>query len=410
MTSPDTGSNRLPLAAIFVLFVVDAMGVGLMFPVMPDLIREVTGENLSNAALWGGVMATSFALMQFLFAPTIGALSDRWGRRPVLLISLFIMFADYVVMALTASIWMLLVLRMISGLTAANFSVGNAYIADITPPEKRAASFGLFGAGFGIGFVIGPMLGGVLAEYGTRAPFIAAAALTLANLLFVAFVLPETVKNTSRRLPSLSEINPLGAFLRLIRVRSLRILLIVVLMNEIAIIVYPSIWSFFTQELFQWSTTQIGVSLSVFGICMAIVQAGVIRIYLKYLGERGTLILGLVLNITVFTVMTFLTSATVAMLLIPLSALGAVVLPPIKSMMSRQTPDNMQGELLGVVSSTASIGAIFGPLIATVSFRMFTGEDAPVYLPGIPFGIAALLLLLSLIMVLLVLKNDAKER
>lgn len=407
MATSDQGSNRLPLIAIFLLFVVDAIGVGLMFPVMPDLIREITGDTLSDAALWGGVMATSFAAMQFLFSPTIGALSDRWGRRPVLLISLFIMFIDYIVMALTHSIWMLVFLRLVSGLTAANFSVGNAYLADITPPEKRAASFGLFGAGFGIGFVAGPILGGMLAEYGSRTPFYAAALLSFANFLFVAFVLPETVKNITCKLPTLAEINPLGAFQRMLKLPSLRILLIIVLLNEIAVVVYPSIWSFFTMEVFGWTPGQVGLSLSFYGISMAIVQAIVIRIYLRYLGELGTLLIGLALNIIVFGIMLFLTNATIAMALIPLSALGAVILPPVKSMMSRKMPANVQGELLGVVSSTASIGAIFGPLIATYSFRMFSGDDAPVYLPGVPFGIGAVLLMISLALAVMYLRNDA---
>lgn len=397
-------SNRLPLAAIFLLFVIDAMGIGLMMPVMPDLIREITGETLSSAAIWGGVMATSYAVMQFVFAPTIGAMSDRWGRRPILLISLLVMFIDYIAMALTFSIWVLLALRVVSGLTAANYAVGNAYIADITPPEKRAASFGLFGAGFGIGFVIGPMLGGVLAEYGTRAPFIAAAALTFANLVFVMFVLPETVKKTTRALPKLSDVNPLAVYARFVKLANVRVLLGIVLINEIAFVVYPAIWAYYTQEMFDWSTTQIGLSLTIFGICMVIVQAGVIRLYLKYLGEVGTLVLGLVLNIIVFSVMTFLTNATIAMLLIPLSALGAVILPPLKAIMSRATPPEMQGELLGVVSSTASIGAIIGPLLATVSFRLFTGDDPIFYLPGIPFALAALLMLTSLALVPLISK------
>lgn len=407
MTQTSIGSNKLPLAAIFLLFVIDAMGIGLMMPVMPDLIREVTGDTLSDAALWGGIMASAFAAMQFIFAPTIGAMSDRWGRRPVLLISLLIMFADYVVMAFASTIWMLFVLRLISGLTSANFAVGNAYIADITPPEKRAASFGLFGAGFGIGFVIGPMLGGLLAEYGTRAPFLAAAALTFLNLAFVMFVLPETVKSTSRKLPKLIDINPISSFGRFLKLPGLRGLLTLVLMNEIAIIVYPAVWAFFAMEALDWSTLEIGLSLTVFGLCMVVVQAGVIRLYLKYLGELGTVILGLSLNIFVFSVMAFTTNGKVAMALIPISALGAVILPPLKSMMSRRAPANMQGELLGVVSSTASVGAIIGPIIATVSFRAFTGDDAAIYFPGIPFAISTLLLLGSLVAIL-VLRRGTK--
>jgi len=312
-------------------------------------------------------------------------------------------------MAFAATIWMLLILRLISGLTSANYAVGNAYIADITPPEKRAASFGLFGAGFGIGFVIGPMLGGLLAEYGTRAPFLAAAGLTFLNLAFVAFVLPETVKSTKRVLPKLGEVNPISSFGRFLKLPGLRGLLTMVSMNEIAIIVYPAVWAFFAIEALEWTTLQVGLSLTVFGLCMAVVQAGVIRLYLKYLGEFGTVILGLVLNIFVFSVMAFNTNGMIAMALIPISAMGAVILPPLKSMMSRRAPANMQGELLGIVSSTGSVGAIIGPIIATVSFRAFTHEDALIYLPGIPFAISALLFIGSLLTILILRRSVLKK-
>ena len=390
------------MAAILMLFLIDAMGIGLMMPVMPDLIREVTGEDISRAAVWGGIMTTSFAVMQFVFAPTIGALSDQFGRRIVLVVSLVVMCADYLIMAVAGSIWLLLVLRIISGITSANFAVGSAFIADISPPEKRAANFGLMGAGFGIGFVIGPMLGGLLSVYGTRAPFYAAAALTAINVLFIYFVLPETVKKRNFELPSWAKINPLSAFSVVIKHKNLRLLLAIILLNETAFIVYPSVYSFFAIERFDWTPSQVGVSLALFGICMAFVQAIVIRVYLKYLGELKTVVVGLVLNIIVFSTMTFIETGWIALALIPISALGAVILPPIKALMSKVTPDDAQGALLGVVSSTASVGAIFGPLLASFSFRMFTGEDPIYYLPGIPFGISAVMMLISLALIPLI--------
>jgi len=387
------------MAAILMLFMIDAMGIGLMMPVMPSLIQEITGEDISQAAVWGGILTTSFAIMQFVCAPTIGALSDVLGRRVVLIVSLVVMCIDYLVMAVAGSIGFLLVLRLISGVTSANFAVGSAFIADISPPEKRAANFGLMGAGFGIGFVIGPLIGGVLAEYGTRAPFYGAAALTAINILFIYFVLPETVKKRGFELPKWAKINPLSASSVVLQQKQLRLILTIILLNEISFIVYPSVWSFFTIERFDWTPSQVGQSLALFGVCMAFVQAVVIRIYLKHLGELKTVVVGLSVNIIVFSAMTFIDAGWIALALIPLSAMGAVILPPLKAIMSKLTPEDAQGALLGVVASTSSIGAIFGPLIATFSFRLFTGEDAITYLPGIPFAVSALMMVISLFLI-----------
>lgn len=394
------------MAAILMLFMIDAMGIGLMMPVMPSLIQEVTGEDISRAALWGGMLTTSFAVMQFLCAPTIGALSDVFGRRVVLIVSLLVMAVDYLVMAVAGSIWLLLVLRLISGVTSANFAVGSAFIADISPPEKRAANFGLMGAGFGIGFVIGPIIGGLLSVYGTRAPFYAAAALTTINILFIYFVLPETVKKRSFKLPKWAKINPLSTFSVVMKHRQLRLILTIILLNEISFIVYPAVWSFFTIERFDWTPSQVGMSLALFGLCMAFVQAVVIRIYLKHLGEVKTVVVGLSMNIVVFSAMTFLETGWIALALIPISAMGAVILPPLKAIMSKQTPEDAQGALLGVVASTSSVGAIIGPLIATYSFRLFTGEDAITYLPGIPFAVSALMMVISLFLIARINRTD----
>lgn len=387
------------MAAILMLFMIDAMGIGLMMPVMPSLIREVTGEDISRAAVWGGVLTTSFAVMQFVCAPTIGALSDVLGRRIVLIVSLIVMCVDYLVMAVAGSIWFLLFLRLISGVTSANYAVGSAFIADISPPDKRAANFGLMGAGFGIGFVIGPLIGGLLAQYGTRAPFYGAAMLTAINILFIYFVLPETVKKRRFELPKWAKINPLSAFSVVLQHKQLRLILTIILLNEISFIVYPAVWSFFSIERFDWSPSQVGQSLALFGVCMAFVQAVLIRVYLKHLGELKTVVVGLSMNIVVFTLMTVVDVGWMALALIPLSAMGAVILPPLKAIMSKQTPEDAQGALLGVVASTSSIGAIFGPLIATFSFRLFTGEDPILYLPGIPFAVSALMMVISLFLI-----------
>lgn len=243
---------RLPLVFIMITVVIDAMGIGLIMPVMPDLLTEVQGGSLANAAIWGGILSTSFAVMQFLFGPVIGGLSDRFGRRPVLLVSLVVMALDYVVMALAGSIWLLLAGRIVGGITAATHSTANAYIADISKPEDKAANFGLIGAAFGIGFVLGPVIGGLLAEYGTRAPFYAAAVLAALNAVFGYFVLKETVTDKIRRPFLWRRANPFGAFKALGQFPELKKLLFVFFIYQVAFGVYPAIWSYFGKARFGW--------------------------------------------------------------------------------------------------------------------------------------------------------------
>ena len=306
---------RLPVLFILITVMIDAMGIGLIIPVMPDLIRDVTGGALANAALWGGVLATVFAVMQFLFGPVIGNLSDRFGRRPVLLISLVVMAADYVVMAVAGSIWLLLIGRVIGGITAATQSTASAYMADISEPGKKAQNFGLVGAAFGLGFVIGPLMGGLLGEWGTRAPFWAAAVLAGANAVLGWFVLRETVTDAIRRPFDWRRANPLGAFRSLGRLPGLGRLLVVFFLYQVAFFVYPAVWAYFGQARFGWNAGMIGLSLGLFGIMMAIVQGGLIRLILARLGERGTVIYGLVFDVFAFGALAFVTSGTVALVL-----------------------------------------------------------------------------------------------
>lgn len=383
---------RLPLIFILATTVIDSMGIGLILPVMPALLKEVSGIPLADAALYGGVLATAFAVMQFLFGPVIGALSDRFGRRPVLLISLFVMSLDYLVMAVAGSFWLLFAGRIVGGITAATQATAMAYVADISKPEEKAARFGLVGASFGVGFVLGPLMGGLLAEFGTRAPFYAAAALAGLNMVMGYFVLPETVTQARRRPLTLSRTNPFGAFLHVGRAPGLGRLLLLFFLYQVAFIVYPSIWAYFTEERFGWSPGMIGLSLASFGISIAIVQGGLIRLIIRWLGERGTVIYGLGFNFLAFGAMAVVESGSVALLLTPLTALGAVVTPAIQGMMSRLTPDDSQGELQGVLSSTAALGMIVSPLIMTQIFAIFAREGAPVYLPGAPFVLSMALM------------------
>lgn len=395
MTESNTPPDRHRLALTFILATVtlDAIGIGLIFPVMPDLIEEVTGRPLAEAALWGGVLATSFAVMQFLFGPVIGALSDRFGRRPVLLLSLGVMAADYLVMALAGSIWLLLAARLVAGITAATFSTAGAFIADITPPDQRGRRFGLIGAGFGVGFVLGPLIGGLLAAIDPRAPFYAAACLALANLGFGFLVLPETVTAATRRPFSLARANPLGALKAVTRLPGLRRLLATFLLLGIAMNVYPAIWAYFGQARFGWSTTMVGVSLAVYGVSFALGQALLVGPLIRRFGEHRAALMGMVVNVATLTALGLVTSPALALTITPVTALGGVVTPALQAIASRQTPADAQGELQGVFASLNAFAMITSPLLMTTTFSRFSATDAPVFAPGAPFLLAALLML-----------------
>lgn len=392
---------RLALGFILTTVVIDSMGIGLILPVMPALLREIGDVPLSEAALWGGALTTVFAVMQFFFSPIIGALSDRFGRRPILLISLAVMAIDYLVMALAQVFWLLFIARMVAGITAATQSAATAAIADISRPEEKAARFGLVGAAFGIGFVLGPILGGILGEYGTRAPFYAAAALAALNMVFGFFVMPETVTDATRRPLTRARTNPFGAFTNVGKNPALTRPLLLYFLYQVAFFVYPATWSYFATARFGWSEGMIGASLAAFGIMMAIVQGGLIRVILKRLGDRGTVIYGLIFNTFAFIVLAFVTNGTLAILFTPLTALGAVVTPAIQGIMSRKTADDSQGELQGVLASANAVATIISPLVMTTVFWRFTNENAPVFLPGAPFLVSMSLMLICMVVFLM---------
>ncbi len=400
-------SNRLPLIFILITVLLDSMGVGLIMPVMPALIREVHGGDLANAAVWGGVLATAFAIMQFLFGPTVGNLSDRFGRRPVLLVALFVMTLDYIVMALAGTIWLLLIGRVVGGMTAATHSTAGAYIADISKPEEKAANFGLIGAAFGFGFVLGPLIGGLLSGFGTRAPFYAAGALAFANMLFGYFILPETVTDRIRRPFNWKRANPLGALTAIGHLPGLKRLMIVVFVYGIAFFVYPAIWAYFGEARFGWGPGMIGVSLAAFGISMAIVQATMIKPIISRIGERNTAILGLGIDAVAFVFLAFVTNGWLALIATPITALGGIAGPAIQGIMSRTASDDQQGELQGTLTSINAVGMILAPLIMTQIFWFFTSANAPVYLPGAPFLLSAALVAFCVILVMTERKAEA---
>ena len=390
--APALAPPRLALTFILITVALDAIGIGLIFPVMPDLIESVTGLGLGEAALWSGALATSFAVMQFLFGPIVGGLSDRFGRRPVLLVSLAVMALDYLVMALAGSIWLLLAARLVAGITAATFSTATAFIADITPPEDRARRFGLIGACFGLGFVLGPLIGGLLATLDERAPFYAAAAMAAGNLILGYLVLPETVTDRIRRPFTLARANPLGALRSVSRLPGLRRLLAVFLILTVAMNVYPAIWAFYGKASFGWDTAMVGVSLAVYGISFALGQALLVGPLIRWLREPRAALFGMCVNVTTLAALGLLTSAPLVLALIPFTALGGVTTPALQSIMSRATPENAQGELQGVLSSLTAIASILSPLMMTFVFSAFTAPGAPFHLPGASFLLASALM------------------
>ena len=386
---------NLRLAKTFILIsvVLDSMGIGLIMPVMPDLIREIEGTDLSRAAVWGGLLATIFALMQFFFGPTVGNLSDRYGRRPVLLVSLVVMSLDYVLMAVAGTMWLLIVGRIIGGITAATQSTAAAYMADVSEPEEKAANFGLIGAAFGVGFVLGPLIGGVLAEYGTRAPFWAAAILAAANAMFGYFVLPETVTDKIRRPFSWRRANPLGAFRHIGKLPGLKRLIVISFVYAVAFFVYPGVWAYFGALQFGWSPGMIGLSLGIFGVGIAVVQGLLMKPILNRLGERNTVIFGFAIDVLAFVMLGFVTNGWIALALTPLTALGSVAGPALQGIMSRSVDNNQQGELQGLVASINAVATIVAPLIVTQTFFAFTKSDAVIFLPGAPFLLSAIMVI-----------------
>lgn len=388
-------TKNLPLTFILITVVLDAMGIGLILPVMPELIMEVQGADISRAALWGGILSMSFAVMQFLFSPMIGNLSDRFGRRPILLVSLVVMALDYLVMAVAGTIWLLLAGRVVGGITAATQSTASAYMADISKPSEKAQNFGLISAMFGVGFILGPVVGGLLAEFGTRAPFYAAAALAALNFVFGYFILPETVTKEKRRQFRWSRANPAGGLKYIGAIPGVGALLIVFFFYQIANMVYPAIWAYYTAAAFGWSPGMIGASLAVYGLSMAITQGVLIRWIIARLGESRTVWFGLIYNAITLSIIAFISEGWLLLAMTPLAALGAVVAPALTGVMSQRASDDQQGELQGVLTSINAVGMITAPIVFTWIFAQFTRAEATLYLPGASYLLATAFMLIG---------------
>ena len=388
--------NKSAIYVVLLIVMIDAIGIGLIMPVMPDLLQELGGSTLANAAIWGGILSTVFAAMQFLFGPLVGNISDRFGRRKVLLISLLVMAFDYVVMGFAHALWLLFITRVLGGITAANHSTAAAVIADISKPEEKAQNFGLLGAAFGIGFILGPMIGGVMSIYGPRAPFFAAAALTLLIAILAWFLLPETVTDKNRRSFEWSRALPWGAFAAVGRIAGQTRMMMVLFFQEIAFVVYPAVWAFYTIYKFGWEPWLVGLSLGAFGAMMALSQGVLIRLVIPRLGDSKTALLGLSMEVVAFVGIAMAPATWAIFALLPISAIGMLAGPAMQSIMSRAVPDDAQGELQGVIGSVRAIATIIAPLIMTGLFGYFTREGAAFAFPGAPFILSALLVGVSI--------------
>ena len=393
-------NSKLPIFVIFTTVVLDSMGIGIIIPVMPALFADVTGtEKISDIAIWGGLLASTFALMQFIFGPILGALSDRYGRKPILLLALFVMAAYYLLMGFAQTLWLLFLGRLIGGVTAATHATANAYMADISSPEEKAARFGMLGAGFGLGFVLGPLIGGLLGEWGPRAPFFAAAMLAAANGVLCYFVLKESLKTKNRRDFMWYRANPIGAILDLRKFEGIYSLLLVFLLFTIGTSIYAAIWPFFTVERFSWSPGMIGISLTIYGVCFAIVQGVLVRPAIKIWGEKKTIIIGFCFEFSAMVTFAFLTDGKILIILIPLASLGVLAQPAIQAILSKSVGDDRQGAIQGVASSLNAIAMVITPITMTWILAVFSDKTAKYYFPGMPFLFSALMVLLCLFII-----------
>jgi MFS transporter, DHA1 family, tetracycline resistance protein len=394
---------------IFVTLLIDVMGWGLIIPVMPKLIATLKDIPVNQASTYGALLLSVFAIMQFLFSPVMGNLSDRFGRRPVLLFALLGFGIDYIILALAPSYGWLFIGRIIAGITGASFTTASAYIADISTNETRAKNFGMIGAAFGLGFVLGPALGGLLAQLGVRAPFYAAAFLCLLNCLYGYFILPESLDKEHRRAFDWKRANPFGSLKFLLKHPEIGGLAIAFFLIYLAAQSVQGNWSFFTIYRFHWTEGMVGISLAIVGVLVGSVQGGLTRVVNPKIGDEKSIYLGLSLYTLGLVLFAFASQSWMMYAFLVPYCLGGICGPSLQSVIAGHVPSNQQGELQGALTSLMSVTTIIGPLIMNGTFTYFTSGNAPFHLPGIPFLIGAAFMLTSLYVIYRVLSREKKE-
>lgn len=391
-------NKQAALSFIFITLLIDVTGLGIIIPVLPKLIQTLIHGNLSDASRYAGLLTVAYSITQFLFAPILGNLSDKYGRRPVLLGSLFGFGIDYFLMAFAPSIAWLFVGRIIAGITGASFTTASAYIADVSTPEKRAQNFGMIGVAFGVGFIIGPVLGGILGKYSTHLPFIAAGVLALLNAAYGYFVLPESLDAAHRRSFDIKRANPLGSLLQLKKYPAVLGLAVSLFLVYFAGQAVQSVWTFYTFEKFNWNEAMVGYSLGFVGLTVAAVQGGLIRVAIPKLGQERSIWIGLVLYGIGLILFGLANKGWMMFAFMIPYALGGIAGPALQGIMTQQVPKNEQGELQGALTGLMSLSAIFGPWLMTYIFYYFTRPGTPLHFPGAPFMLGALLMFLSAIL------------
>jgi MFS transporter, DHA1 family, tetracycline resistance protein len=384
------------LIFIFITILIDVIGLGIIIPVIPKLIQELSGEGLSEASRYGGWLMFSYAIMQFLFSPILGGLSDKFGRRPVLLISLFGLGIDYIFMAWAPSMTWLFWGRIIAGISGASFTTATAYIADISEPEKRAQNFGLVGAAFGLGFIIGPVVGGISAQWGSRIPFIAASVLTLMNFLYGYFFIPESLDSNNRRNFEWKRANPVSSLLNLKRYPAVSSLAACLMLIYIASHAVQSNWSYYTMLKFSWNEAMVGYSLGFVGVLVSLVQGGLIRIVIPKIGQVKSIYAGLAFYAIGLLLFAFASSSWMMYAFLIPYCLGGLAGPALQGFISNHVPANEQGELQGALTSLISVTSIIGPVLMNGLFAYFTSAETPYYFPGAPFILASIMIIVSI--------------
>ena len=399
-------SKRNPaIGFIFITLVIDVLGIGLIIPILPTLIRGFTGGDLSTASQYSGWLMASYAIMQFFFSPVLGGLSDQFGRRPIILASLFGFSIDYLVLANAPNITWLFIGRLLAGITGASFTTAQAYIADISKAEDRAKNFGMVGAAFGLGFIIGPVLGGFLGHYGSRVPFYAAAVLCMINFLYGYFILPESLSKNHRREFDIRRANPIGAIKSIKKHPSLIGLMAAIFLLYVGSHAVQSNWSYFTMYRFNWNEKMVGLSLGLIGLLVGIVQGGLVRWVNPRFGNEKSIYVGMALyTIGLFLFATANQSWMMFVFLVPY-CLGGIAGPALQAIIASKVPPSEQGEIQGTMTSLMSASTIIGPPMMSTVFYFFTHNEAPFKFAGAPFVLAGFLMLLSTIVAYLSFKK-----
>ena len=385
---------RNPLTFIFITVLIDCIGIRIAYPVAATIVSEVGHMSVNEAIKYSGWMMAIYAVMQLFFSPILGGLSDKYGRRPILLLSLLGLGINYLFLANASSLNMLFAGRIIAGICGASFTTGFAYVADISPPDKRAQNFGIIGTAFGLGFIIGPLLGGFFSEFGTRVPFVAAAVLSLLNLLYGFFVLPESLMLQDRRSFNLKRANPFGAFQQLKNNRNIRFSLFALFFIFLAVQVMPAVWPFYTKYLFHWSDLEIGYSLAFVGLLVALVKSGLIKWSQRVVLPFRSVYYGLFFYFLGLGLFTFVNEAWMIYAIMPFYCLGGIASPSLQGVISSKVTASEQGELQGIITSIMSLSNILSPLLMSNLFYFFTKESG-LHLPGAPFAFSAFFIVIA---------------